>query len=117
MEELFKLQDIYFSTYKKSLSLNKKLKDLLVLYNTKYRIQNKKSHYLSELQENLNIKNIVSTTINREEKSRLKDIIYSIKNEISIFKHMYKLEFDKFELAEFKQKNCVLESIILIIMR
>ena len=83
MEELFRIQDIYYSAYTLSLDNNKKLKDLLLLYNTKYRMQNRKTHYLCESHENLHIKHILSITINREENSRLKEIIYSIKNEIS----------------------------------
>jgi hypothetical protein len=109
IEELFKIQDIYYDVYTESLKNNKKLKDLLLIYNTKYRLQNRKNHHLLESQETHNIKNIMSNTINREEKSRLTDVIYSIKNEINMLKKMLKVELGHEELQEFKEKHNLIQ--------
>jgi hypothetical protein len=108
---MFKIQENYYSAYTDSIRNNIKLKELLVGYNTKYRLQLKKNHTLSHIQESLNIKNILSTTVNREEKSRLKDISHSIKNELGIMKKLKKIEFNPEENAKFLEENSVLKGI------
>jgi hypothetical protein len=111
---MLKIQESYYSAYTDSLRNNIKLKELLVEYNSKYRLQLKKNHFLSHIQESLNIRNILSTTVNREEKSRLKDISLSIRNELGIMKKLKKIEFTPEENAKFLEENSVLKSILFV---
>ena len=104
MEELFKFQKIYYSAYRDLLLSNQKFKDSLLLYNMKYRMQIRKNYKLIELKENLNLKTMIKISINKEEKSRLRNTNNTGLNQINMLKKMFHMEFDKSELNEYKDR-------------
>lgn len=84
---------------------NTKLKELLVLYNQKYRVQLKKSNLIKDGFESNNIKNTLTLTINREEGSRFKDMVNSNKSELKIFQKILNVNYKEEELKAFKDEN------------
>jgi phosphopantetheinyl transferase (holo-ACP synthase) len=103
--ELFKLQEEYYKSFNQEMTNNTKLKQLLVLYNQKYRTQLKKSNKIKESFESNNIKNTLTLTINREESARFKDMVTSNKSELTIFKKILKVTYNDNELNTFKEEN------------
>ena len=92
IEKLFNLQETYYEEFGQAIKLNKNLKELLLNYNEKYRIINKKAHRLQEKSETIEIKNNLSKFLNREANKRVKDTLLNNKNnEMKIIKDIFKL--------------------------
>ena len=94
---------------------NTKLKQLLVMYNQKFRTQLKKSNLIKESFETNSIKNTLTLTINREESSRVKDMVNSNKSELKIFKRILKVNYNETEINTFKEENKLNNGIYLLI--
>lgn len=95
---------------------NTKLKQLLVLYNQKYRTQLKKSNKIKESFESNNIKNTLALTINREENARFKDMVTSNKAELKIFSKVLKVNYNDKELNTFKEENKIMGGNLVILI-
>lgn len=103
--KLFELQKIYYSQFNKANSTNKRLKELLIKYNEKYRIIVKKTNRLREALESNNIKSELTAFINREENKRVVQTIKNNKVEVDTFKKLFKIEHTSQELQKFKQNQ------------
>jgi len=103
--ELFRLQDEYYKEFNEEIIVNTRLKQLLVLYNQKYRNQVKKTNRLKEHFESNNIKNTLTLAINREENTRVRDMVNSNKSELKIFRKMMKINYNDSEVSKFKEDN------------
>jgi hypothetical protein len=105
--KLFELQKLYYSQFNKANSTNKRLKELLIKYNEKYRIIVKKTNRLREALESNNIKSELTSFINREENKRVVQTISTNKFEVDTFKKLFKIEHTNQELQKFKQNQDV----------
>jgi hypothetical protein len=117
LTQLFKLQEEYYNIFNQEMSENVKLKQLLVLYNQKYRTQLKKSNKIKEKFENNNIQNTLTITINREENSRFKDMVNYNKTEINIFRKILKVNYNQTDLDTFKEEKKLMNGFYLLIFR
>ena len=110
---MFRLQDEYYKEFNEDIILNTRLKQLLVLYNQKYRNQVKKTNRLKEHFESINIKNTLTLAINREENTRVRDMVNSNKSELKIFRRMMKINYNDNEINKFKDENNLCNGILL----
>jgi hypothetical protein len=114
LTQLFKLQEEYYNLFNQQMTENVKLRQLLVLYNQKYRTQLKKSNKIKEKFENNNIQNTLTITINREENSRFKDMVNYNKTEINIFRKILKVNYNQIDLDTFKEEKKLMNGFLSI---
>ena len=106
IQKLFNLQETYYKQFNESIKLNKNLKELLLKYNEKYRIINKKAHRLNEKSESINIRTNLATFVNREEGQRVNYALQNNKNnEMAIFKNIFKLNYNESDIFRFASEK------------
>ncbi len=103
--KLFELQKIYYSQFNKANSTNKQLKELLIKYNEKYRTIVKKSNRLREALESNNIRNELTTFLNKEENKRVVNTLNLNRCELDTFKKLFKIDQSNVEMQKFKQNQ------------
>ncbi len=103
---MFNLQETYYKEFNEEIRKNRNLKELLLKYNEKYRIFNKKAHRLNEKVESLNIRTNLATFINREEGKRVNDTLLNHKhNEMNIFRDIFKVQYNENDVERFAQEK------------
>jgi hypothetical protein len=94
-EAMFDIIETYYDTFNKSVSLNNILKSYFLSYSENYRTINKKLNRLNELLETLSVKAEYSNNFYRDENKTIYNIIEIIRQEIKIYKNIFKLKYDK----------------------
>lgn len=106
IQKLLNLQKNYYKQFDEAIKRNKNLKELLLKYNEKYRVINKKAHRLQEKTESINIQTNLATFINREEIKRVNDALQNNKNiEMKIYQNTFKTPLNEKELKRFIQER------------
>lgn len=104
IKKLVEMQELYYKQYGSACTVTKKLKSLLLKYNEKYRGILKKTNRLKEAKESNNIRNELTTFINREENKINFKRLEINKEELSIFKRIFKTDYSINELTLHKEE-------------
>ena len=98
---VFQAQKIYYTSFYKTQSLNKFLRELLVKYNGKYRVISKKYNVLKQEFESLNIKKNL-TALNNDENKRIVAAMEHSASEMEIYRKLFNVDHDVAEVDKFK---------------
>lgn len=105
ISKIFALQLKYYCKMHKSIELNNALKNLLLKYNEKFRSIIKKQNKLKQLLEKNCVAKEIAETIRPEEEERTKEIIPIKKQELNIYKSVFKQIIKEDEMTGVKEHN------------
>jgi len=88
--QLFELQKIYYENFNNSTRVNRRVRELLIKYNEKFRTIIKKSNRLREALESNQIRTELTAFINKQDNKKAMEAISINKSELDIFKHKQK---------------------------
>ena len=104
INELLNYQLNYYNILTNSVNLNKKFNELLIKYNEKYRLTQKKINKLEEENSKNEIQNELITDIQRNDFNNLKRLIPLKQSELDLYKEMYSINLDENEMQKFYEE-------------
>ena len=105
INELLNYQLNYYNILTNSVNLNKKFNELLIKYNEKYRLTQKKINKLEEENSKNEIQNELITDIQRNDFNNLKRLIPLKQSELDLYKEMYSINLDENEMQKFSEEQ------------
>ncbi len=103
--QLFELQKIYYENFNNSTRVNRRVRELLIKYNEKYRTIIKKSNRLREALESNQIRTELTAFINKQDNRKAMETISINKSELDIFKKLFKIDYTRSDLNNFKKQS------------
>ena len=105
INELLNYQLNYYNILKKSVNLNKKFNELLIKYNEKYRLTQKKINKIEEENNKNEIQSELITDVHRNDFNNLKQLIPLKQTELELYKEMYAVNLDENELHNYSEEQ------------
>ena len=105
INELLNYQLNYYNMLKKSVNLNKKFNELLIKYNEKYRLTQKKINKIEEENNKNEIQNELITDVHRNDFNNLKQLIPLKQTELELYKEIYAVDLDENELHNYSEEQ------------
>ncbi len=105
INELLNYQLNYYNILKKSVNLNKKFNELLIKYNEKYRLTQKKINKIEEENNKNEIQNELITDVHRNDFNNLKQLIPLKQTELELYKEIYAVDLDENELHNYSEEQ------------
>lgn len=105
IQKLFLLQECYYKKFNDKVVLNKQLRSILLNYNEKFRIIQKKNNRLQEAIETLNTKSKIVNALHKNNNEVNTQYLLLNKTELETYKQIFGVQMGKKELNDFKEQT------------
>ena len=111
INELLNYQLNYYNILNNSVYLNRKFNELLIKYNEKYRLTQKKINKIEEENNKNEIQNELITDVHRNDFNNLKQLIPLKQTELDLYKEMYSVNLNENELNNYMYSEVQMQQI------